>query len=133
MSEQEPSKYNSVMIIDDNQIDLYIIAKMVVRNNFAKNRLEFTDPINALKYLQENQNNSTALPEVIFVDIHMPLMNGFEFMDAYNKLPQTVKGKCKTFIVSSTIDERDINRVSSIKNITGFKQKPISKEFLDSI
>jgi CheY-like chemotaxis protein len=126
-------KFEKVMIIDDNNIDLYITKRLIIKNNFGKEVLEYNAAAEALKYLQDNQDNIPMLPLIIFIDIYMPEMSGFEFLEAYDKLPITLKKYCKVFIISSTIDENDIERSHLDKNLTAFQVKPITKEFLDSI
>jgi CheY-like chemotaxis protein len=133
MIEELDSKFDKVMIIDDNNIDLYITKRLIIKNNFGKNVLEYTAASEALKYLQDNQDNIPMLPLVIFIDIYMPGMSGFEFLEAYDKLPTELKKHCKVFIISSTIDENDIERSRLDKNLTAFQVKPITKEFLNSI
>lgn len=133
MIEELVSKFEKVMIIDDNNIDLYITKRLIIKNNFGKNVLEYTAATEALKYLQDNQDNIPMLPLIIFIDIYMPGMSGFEFLEAYDKLPSTLKKYCKVFIISSTIDENDIERSRLDKNLTAFQVKPITKEFLNSI
>jgi CheY-like chemotaxis protein len=133
MIKESDPKFETVMIIDDNLVDLYIISRMITKNNFGKNVLQYTEAEEAMKYLQENQNDISKLPQIIFVDIYMPLMSGFEFMEAYDMLSDTLKKYCKTYIVSSTIDNEDIAQSSSNKNIVSFHVKPITKEFLDRI
>jgi CheY-like chemotaxis protein len=126
-------KFETVMIIDDNIIDLYISSRMITKNNFGKNVLQYTTAEEALKYLQNNQDNIPELPQIIFVDIYMPVMSGFEFLEAYDKLSPTLKNHCKAYIISSTIDNDDIARSRSDKNVVSFQVKPITKEFLDRI
>jgi CheY-like chemotaxis protein len=133
MIEELESKFEKVMIIDDNNIDLYITKRLIIKNNFGKNVLEYTAATEALKYLQDNQDNIPMLPLIIFIDIYMPGMSGFEFLEAYDKLPNTLKKYCKVFIISSSIDENDIERSRLDKNLTAFQVKPITKEFLNSI
>ena len=128
-----PPKFETVMIIDDNTIDLYISSRLIIKNNFGKKVMEYSDAREALQYLQDNQDNIAALPQVIFVDIYMPLMSGFEFLEAYDKLPNSLKNHCKTFIISSTIDDNDILRARRDKNVISFQVKPINKEFLNRI
>lgn len=128
-----PSRFKTVMIIDDNIIDLYITSRMITQNNFGKNVLLYATAEEALKYLQFNQNNYDKLPQVIFVDIYMPLMSGFEFLEAYDKLSDFIKNYIKVHIISSTIDDEDIVRASNNKNVVSFHVKPITKEFLDRI
>ena len=132
MKEPDP-KFETVMIIDDNLVDLYIISRMITKNNFGKNVLHYTEAEEAMKYLQENQYNVSKLPQIIFVDIYMPLMSGFEFLEVYDTLSATLKNHCKTYVISSTIDNEDIARSSRNKNVVCFHVKPITKEFLDRI
>ncbi len=127
------AKFESVMLIDDNSIDLYINARIIANNNFAEKVLSFSSSEKALAYLIENQNNTINLPMVIFVDIHMPGMSGFEFMAVYDTLSVVLKNYCQIFIISSTIDSEDIKQASNDKNIRAFQEKPITKDFLDSI
>jgi len=132
LKELDP-KFETVMIIDDNLVDLYIISRMVTKNNFGKNVMHYTEAQEAMKYLQENQENISKLPQIIFVDIYMPLMSGFEFLEAYDTLSTNLKNYCKTYIVSSTIDNEDIAQSNNNKNVVAFHVKPITKEFLDRI
>ncbi len=127
------AKFENVMVIDDTLIDLYITARVISKNSFGKNLLEYAAATEALQYLKENQNDLTKLPSVIFVDIYMPIMSGFEFMAEYDKLPASLKDRCKVFIISSSSDERDISRAVNDKNVVGFIEKPITKQFLESI
>ncbi|MFV8327746.1 response regulator [Flavobacterium sp. ZS1P14] len=127
------SKFETVMLIDDNTIDLYISSRLIIKNYFGKKVLEYSDAKEALKYLQDNQENIAELPQVIFVDIYMPLMSGFEFLEAYDKLSPALKKNCRAYIVSSTIDNEDIARAKRNKNVVCFQVKPITKQFLDLI
>jgi len=133
MTVETHPKFERVMIIDDNVIDLYITRRLIIKNNFGEKVLEFDAAEEALKYLQDNQNNISMLPQIIFIDIYMPIMSGFEFLEAYDKLPTSLKKYCKTFIISSTIDDNDIERSRLDKNLTSFQVKPITTEFLNSI
>ena len=126
-------KFEKVMIIDDNAIDLYIMSRLINKHLFGEKVLQYSLASEALKYLQDNLKNSTALPQIIFVDIYMPEMSGFEFMEAYDKLPIALKNHCRVYIISSTIDYVDTSRAQSDKNVVAFQVKPINKEFLDGI
>lgn len=126
-------KFETVMIIDDNIIDLYVCSRMITKNNFGKKVLEYSVATEALKYLKDNQENFSMLPKIIFVDIYMPEMSGFEFMEEYDKLTPALKDYCKAYIISSTIDNEDIARSCADKNVISFQVKPINKEFLDRI
>jgi len=125
--------FGTVMIIDDNNIDLYVTSRMMTKNSFGENILEYSYAQEALQYLIDHENDFQRLPEVILVDIYMPMMSGFEFMEHYDKLNAEFKRRCKVYIVSSTIDQTDINRTKTDPNISGFQEKPVTKEFLQQI
>jgi CheY-like chemotaxis protein len=133
MNEQSIAKFETIMIIDDNVIDLYIASRMITKNNFGKKVLSYSKAQDALDFLKENQDNEEALPQIIFVDIYMPIMSGFEFLTTYNQLPEKLKNYCHVYVISSTIDDYDIIRASTDVNIISFQVKPITKDFLDQI
>ena len=123
----------TVMIIDDSTLGLYIASHMVRINNFADSVLEYSEPAKALLYLHDNQDDFEKLPQVIFLDIYMPFMTGFEFMECYAKLPEKLKQHCRVYILSSTIADLDIERSIIDDNTQSFLIKPLTKEILDAI
>ncbi|MFV8372103.1 response regulator [Flavobacterium sp. LB2P74] len=133
MKNELEAKFGKVIIVDDNPIERYCSSRMILNNNFGKQVIEFSLASKALAYLVENQEKGNQLPEVIFIDLYMPHFSGFEFLEAYDKLPFTLKNKVKVFIVSNTIEDLDITRVCRDPNVVSFHQKPIIKEFLDRI
>ncbi|RTZ03494.1 response regulator [Flavobacterium sp. RSP49] len=133
MKNELKTKFGKVLLIDDNPIERYICSQIILHNNFGKNVVEFALASEALAYLKENQERHGQLPEVIFIDLYMPHFSGFEFLEAYDKLPLTLKNKVKVFIVSNTINNHDIIRVCRDPNVVSFQQKPITQEFLDRI
>ena len=133
MSVEALTKFETIMIIDDNTIDLYITSRVIQKNNIARKVLEYTCALDAIDYLKQNAKNKSVLPNLIFVDIYMPLMSGFEFIQAYSKLPFDLKMHCRVFMVSSTIDDKDISRACADKHVNAFHEKPITKVFLEGI
>ena len=105
----------------------------MTKNNFAEIIQQYTSASKALEFLKNNQNNLEVLPQVIFVDIYMPQMSGFEFMKEYDKLTTDFKENCKVYIISSSIDENDIKRADDDVNVVAFHVKTITKELLSSI
>ncbi len=133
MEHKTQPAFDKVMIIDDNALDLYIAAKMIANNNFAKHILEFNSAEAALDYLTENQENRDLLPQLISVDIYMPVMDGFEFVENYKLLSPTLTDHCKVIMISSTIDDHDIFRAKQDKTISLFTVKPITKSVFEDI
>ncbi|SHI53090.1 Response regulator receiver domain-containing protein [Arenibacter nanhaiticus] len=130
---ESKSKFQRVMIIDDNPMDLYITARLITKHNFGEKIDQYQSAIKALEFLQEKQCDLHGLPQVIFLDIFMPKMTGFEFMAEYDKLSSGFKKQCRVYMVSSSIDPNDIKRANEDLNVVAFHVKSITKEFLDNI
>lgn len=126
-------KFNKIMIIDDNDIDNYITSTLIKNNNFTNDLLEFDSGLKAIEYLEKNKNNDQALPDLILLDIYMPLMDGFEFLHFFEKIDPAITKKCRICIVSSSIDDNDIVKARLDKNIYTFISKPLTAELLYSL
>ena len=133
MSGRVASKFGTVMLIDDNAIDLFIACKLMKKCNFSSNIIQFKAAQEALDFLVDNQHKPELLPEIIFVDIYMPVKSGFDFLEEFEVLLPSVKQHCRVYVISSTIDEHDIQRANSNINVTGFEVKSITIDFLESI
>jgi CheY-like chemotaxis protein len=132
MKSELQQKFKKVIIIDDDLLEHYMYSRVIVNNNFSDKIVAFSLASEALTYLEENQKISD-LPQIIFLDLYMPHLSGFEFLEAYDKLPLAVKEKSKVFILSSTIENQDITKVCNDPNVVSFQKKPLTKEFLDQI
>lgn len=126
-------KYKKIMIIDDNEIDNYIV-KVLIKNNFiAEEILEFNNGMKAIEYLEKNKDITENLPEIILLDIYMPYIDGFEFIEKLSKVDSNFTDKCKICIVSSSINDNDILRSKLSNSVFNYVSKPISPEFLLSL
>jgi len=125
-------KFSTVMIIDDNNIDIFITTQVLNNVNFAKNTITFNSALEAFKYIS-NAENETTLPEIIFLDLNLNGISGFDFLALYETLPTYKKEKIRVYMVSSTIDPNDLEKINQNINVKGFCEKYITKEFLNSI
>lgn len=126
------------MMIDDSAIDNFVNQKMVERYEFSKNILVFNKARKALSYLQELDGESPVvwpgrLPSVIFLDLDMPVMNGYDFMEEFEKLSENLRNSCKIVVVSSTINPADIALALKRYKVFGFFSKPMMKSNLDQL
>ncbi|HKC67478.1 MAG TPA: response regulator [Bacteroidia bacterium] len=130
-------KYHTIMLIDDNELDNFINQKIIESNLFAENIYVNTSGISALEFLKnilatkDLANNLT--PDVIFIDINMPLMDGFQFVDEYMKLSKSIKHKSKLVILTSSISSDDKEMAAKYGNNVLFVNKPLNEKVLDSI
>lgn len=120
-------------LIDDDEIYQYGFKRTVEKSKFAKKVLIFSDGEEAINFMIDNIANAQVLPDVIFLDINMPIMNGFEFMEEYIKLKPKVGKLITIYMVSSSIDPTDIERAKSISELTDYIIKPVEESMLKEI
>jgi CheY-like chemotaxis protein len=114
-------------LIDDSAFDLFIYEKLLIKSGITENVKTFNSAREALKYLAAQE----SLPEIIILlDLQMPDMNGFEFIDEFDLLPEAVRAQIKIFMLSSTIDTRDIEKAKASPHIIDLLPKPLEVNFL---
>lgn len=118
--------HKKVLLIDDSKFDNLINSKLI-QTEFKNAMVDAFDSANvALDFLKENSDNADNLPDVLFVDIRMPEMDGFEFMEAFENLSHVVKNKCKVYMLTSSLDPRDKQRADENPHVLKFLNKPLS-------
>ncbi|MDY0090534.1 MAG: response regulator [Flavobacteriaceae bacterium] len=123
----------NVLIIDNDPIYRSLIQKLILKSNFSEKIFTANDGNESLNYLLKNQNNPGELPDVILLDIEMPVMNGWDFMDIYQSIKNSVAKKITVFLVSSSISPEDRQKALDYEDISGFYSKPITTEILSEI
>jgi len=122
-----------VMLVDDNDTDNFINKRIIELTGFAY-RIEIKNSgKSALEYLESVKDDSENLPDLIFLDINMPIVDGFVFLYEFEKFAQNVKQKCKIVILSSSDNQRDIDNIINNKLVVKFITKPLSEEALHGV
>jgi CheY-like chemotaxis protein len=124
-------KLDIACIIDDDKIFTYVLAKQMKVVDFCENLLVFHNGLEAVKYLKPILESPEVLPDVILLDLNMPIMDGWQFLDEFVKFKVTKK--ITVYIVSSSIDVADHAKAATYKAISNFYIKPISRENLEEI
>ena len=123
------SNYKTCLLIDDNYIDNFVTRRILEGGNFAEEVIVSQSAADAIDSLR----SGSVKPDVIFLDIRMPVMGGFEFLQEYDKLEIDGKKAIKIFMLSSSLDPTDLKKSSNNKYITQFIHKPITQKILDDI
>jgi len=126
-------KARNILLIDDNDVDNYITRQMLLKNEIAENIVVKSSAIDALKFLHAIRNEPEMLPDYIFLDIRMPEMDGFDFLDQYSLFPDTVKEKCVIFMLTSSGDQKDVDRAAQYEYVKRFIRKPLNGTVLKEI
>jgi CheY-like chemotaxis protein len=126
-------KFKLVMLIEDSNIDNFINAKVLELTHFAENVITKLSAMSALKYFNEEAKELSDVPDVIFLDIRMPEMDGFQFLEAFEKLPDFIKSKPKIVMLSSSVDTLDQTKAAENEKVFTYISKPLTKDNLLSI
>ncbi|MBX2942068.1 MAG: response regulator [Cyclobacteriaceae bacterium] len=121
------------MLVDDNDTDNFISKRIIEITGFSKRVEVKNSGKSALDYIKENQNNSEELPNIIFLDINMPIVDGFVFLYEFEKFNELVKNKCKVIILSSSDNKRDIDKIVNNNHVIKFITKPLTEVALEEI
>ncbi|WP_295649024.1 response regulator [uncultured Mucilaginibacter sp.] len=121
--------FKTVCVIDDDKIYIYGLKKLITIKELSPNLMEFYNGKEAIDFLI-NPENQNQLPDIIFLDINMPVMDGWGFMESFVKIKPQLSKKITIYMVSSSINQDDINRAKGISDVTDYVIKPISQDTL---
>jgi CheY-like chemotaxis protein len=120
------------IVIDDSKLDCFIAEKIIRNTGRAEQVKSFTQAAEALEYIKNN-TMAGSLKTILLVDIQMPVMNGFEFVEAFEQLPKEVVAQYYVYVLSSSINENDMNRVRYHTSVRQFLNKPLTSNTLSTI
>ena len=126
-------KFKSILVIDDSFFDRLIAQEVIKQSIMTDEIITIDSGTEGLEYLISKAETPALLPEIIFLDIKMPVMDGFEFLEKYDALPLIIKENCKIYMLSSSVDTKDIDKAHHSKYVVDFIEKPLSKDKLISL
>lgn len=116
-------------LIDDEEDSNYLTATILKRNKFSSEVRSFTTATEALAELEASVE-SDGFPEFIFLDLNMPVLDGWGFIESYRKFPKGVKENCTLYILSSSVNLADIHKAKLYEDVRDFFHKPLNKSNL---
>jgi CheY-like chemotaxis protein len=126
-------KKKTIWVIDDDIIYQTIINKLIQKSGAFSNHTSFTNGKEAIVALNNSMQNNETIPDIILLDINMPVMDGWEFMEEIKRIKSKISKKIIIYIVSSSIALEDKNKSKTFTDIIGYIPKPISVADLLSI
>lgn len=122
----------TIMMIDDDYVSNYLNAMLLEESGLVKDLFIYTQPDQALAFLQKACSSNPEpfadpFPNVIILDLKMPVMNGFEFLEKFNAIPGIYEREVKIFVVTSSEHSSDVKRASQF-SIAGYITKPVTEE-----
>lgn len=132
MSTKMTDKYCFILIDDVPMNNL--LSRYILKNNYPGSQIvEFTDPLLGLEYIKDHCNNASDVLYIILLDIYMPLVDGWDFLDSYEKLNDEVKENCGIYVLSSSINKADSDKANANKNVIGYALKPLTESIISRI
>jgi len=125
--------FELVMLIDDSSTDNFINERVIQMSGFSRQIITKDTGRIALEYLKTNIENSDKIPEVIFLDLNMPVVNGFAFLNEFKNLPENIKKISKIVILTSSEKIEDIDAVKELPIIMDYISKPLSEKSLQNL
>jgi CheY-like chemotaxis protein len=121
------------ILIDDSRLDCFISEKIIKNIDSSHRVLSFSEAAVALQHIESTPLNEKNNLTVILLDIQMPVMNGFDFAEAFEKLPSEQKANYAIFMVSSSTNESDRIRIGNFPSIRHLYKKPLNKEVIHGL
>lgn len=123
-------KLNCILLVDDDHDDNLYHQIILDEMNIAHRIDVVLNGLDALAYLK---NENVEAPEIIFLDLNMPKMNGWEFLEHYKHLNKEQKARVVLVILTTSANPDHIKKAKEIEEVTGFETKPLTKQMLHDL
>jgi CheY-like chemotaxis protein len=124
-------KMGLIYIIDDDDIFVFVVRKLLLKSNHFDEVINIGNGLEAIDLLIYEYETNKKLPEIIFLDLNMPVLDGWQFLDQVEKLP--FKELLRIYIISSSIDVKEIEKAKTYSTVKSFVSKPITVEWLNGV
>jgi len=123
----------NIMVVDDDSTFTFIFHKQIEKLEDVRVVNESSNGSEALTYLREALRQNEVLPDIIVLDLNMPIMNGWAFLDEYTVICETAGVSIPVCILSSTINQADFDKANTYQTVKSFFSKPITSDQIASM
>jgi len=123
----------TICLIDDDRIYQFTAKRIIELVNPTQKVLGFFNGQEAIEFFRQPTLTDDDLPDVIFLDINMPVMNGWEFLEAYESVKNNFSKNITIYMVSSSIDEKDRTKASCYGSVKDYIEKPVNQQMMREI
>lgn len=122
-----------IWMIDDDHIQHFCVEKSLQLQGTTKHMISFFDGEEAIIFFNQHIDDHSLLPDIIFLDLNMPHVNGWQFLKQYASIKQNIEKQIKIYVLSSSINKEEINRAISLPEVEGFFSKPIKPDEISKV
>lgn len=126
------TKFTDVLLVEDDPITIMVCDRIIKMTSFAEKVKSCENGKIAIDYLSALADNE-LIPTIIFLDINMPVMNGWDFLEEFEKIKARFTSLPRIYLLSSTVDPEDYKKAKNFSLVQDFISKPLSKEALQTI
>lgn len=123
------NKKQHFIVIDDSKLDCFIAEKIIRNTGMCESITSFLQAKDALDFIASHKPESQD-PVIVLVDIQMPVMNGFEFVEEFERLPAEIIACYNIYVISSSINDEDLSKVHNYRTVIRFLNKPLTSNNL---
>ena len=124
------SSFQTVFLVDDNEVDLFVQKRFIEMKKFAGNIVTFSSPSRALEALT---SDPAHIPGILFLDLNMPMLSGFEFLERVRESSEDLFNRLRVVVLTSSNSQLDRERAFSFSNVIRFIPKPLTAQGLDEL
>ncbi|MEN7549659.1 response regulator [Rapidithrix thailandica] len=124
---------DTLAVVDDNEVVHFIIDEIVKKYQLAKRLLPFLDGESAIEFFKTACEEQEALPDLLLLDINLPGLDGWDFLEEFAKIQSNLKKELTIYMLSSSINEQDMEKAAYNPFVSGYVTKPVTAEKLKNL
>lgn len=127
------ARFKNILLVEDDPITVLVCDRILKSSEFAEVVISKTNGLEGINYINSLIEAKQNLPEIIFLDINMPVMNGWDFLEEFSKAKLAIENIPKVYILSSTVDPEDFKKAEKYSCVVKTISKPLTQQYLDEI